>query len=283
MGRITTRRQVYRYGSGDLARQFDVLAVEEPLEIRLDGVPLLVTMRTPGSDVELAAGLLFSEGIISRAEHLRTAMHCGGPGSGGQENTYNVLDIALDPLIAAALKQREVSPARSFYTNSSCGVCGKTSIDSLHTKTHFELVPDQARVPIETLLELPQKLRAGQKVFEKTGGLHAAGLFTADGTPLVIREDIGRHNAADKVVGWALLNDHLPLRGTVLQVSSRASFEIVQKAAIAAVPVVGAVSAASSLAVELAEEHGLTLAGFMHSEGLNIYTHPERVVVNTRG
>lgn len=279
MGRITRRWPVYRYRDGRLSRRTDVLAVEEPLEIRLDGEPLTVTMRTPGSDVELAAGFLFSEGIISEAEDVHTAIHCGGPGTGGQENTYNVLDIALAPAPAVAFKSQQTPHSRNFHMTSACGVCGKSSIESLRTKTRFDLRTDPVTLPIETLLQLPDALRAGQEVFDKTGGLHAAGLFTAAGEPLVIREDIGRHNAVDKVVGWALLNGHMPLRGAVLQVSSRASFEIVQKAAMAAIPIVGAVSAASSLAVELAGDLGLTLAGFMRSSRLNIYTHPDRIEV----
>src|SRR5690625_2163186 len=270
MGRITRRWPVYRYRDGRVSRRTDVLAVEEPLEIRLDCEPLTVTMRTPGSDVELAAGFLFSEGIISEAEDVHTAIHCGGPGTGGQENTYNVLDIALAPAPAVAFKSQQTPHSRNFHMTSACGVCGKSSIESLRTKTRFDLRTDPVTLPIETLLQLPDALRAGQEVFDKTGGLHAAGLFTAAGEPLVIREDIGRHNAVDKVVGWALLNGHMPLRGAVLQVSSRASFEIVQKAAMAAIPIVGAVSAASSLAVELAGDLGLTLAGFMRSSRLNI-------------
>ena len=275
MGRITTRRTVVRVTvDQEPRRRQDTLAVEEPLEIRIAGEPLAVTMRTPGHDVELAAGFLVSEGIVARGEQFHTAIHCGGPGSGGEENTYNVLDIALAPGIAPPPPEA----ARNFYTTSSCGLCGKRSIEAVRTVSAFDVSADAIRLTPELLATLPETLREHQAVFDKTGGLHAAGLFdAATGELLVLREDVGRHNAVDKVVGWALLNNRLPLTETVLQVSGRASFELAQKSVMAGIPVLTAVSAASSLAVDLAEETGLTLVGFLRGESMNVYTHPERV------
>ena len=275
MGRITTRRTVVRVTvDQEPRRRQDTLAVEEPLEIRIAGEPLAVTMRTPGHDVELAAGFLVSEGMVARGEQFHTAIHCGGPGTGGGENTYNVLDIALAPGIAPPPPEA----ARAFYTTSSCGLCGKRSIEAVRTVSAYDVAADTTRLTPGLLATLPQTLREHQAVFDKTGGLHAAGLFeAATGELLVLREDVGRHNAVDKVVGWALLNNHLPLTGTVLQVSGRASFELAQKAVMAGIPVLTAVSAASSLAVDLAEEAGLTLVGFLRGESMNVYTHPERV------
>ncbi|APH43566.1 sufurtransferase FdhD [Microbacterium sp. 1.5R] len=275
MGRITTRRPILKLTLGEGAtRRADTLAVEEPLEIRVAGSPLAVTMRTPGHDVELAAGFLVSEGIIAQAEDFHSAIHCGGPGTGGQENTYNVLDISLAH--GVALPDPEV--ARRFYTTSSCGVCGKASIDAVRTVSRHPVSVDDVQVGAEQIASFPDRLRAEQAAFDKTGGLHAAALFDADsGELLVLREDVGRHNAVDKVVGWALLNDRLPLRRQILQVSGRASFELVQKAAMAGIPLLSAVSAPSSLAAELAEEAGVTLIGFVRGRSMNIYTHAHRV------
>ncbi|TQJ31253.1 formate dehydrogenase accessory sulfurtransferase FdhD [Microbacterium sp. SLBN-146] len=284
MGRITVRRPVVRVsfdadGAATTRRRPDHLAVEEPLEIRVGGDPLAVTMRTPGHDIELAAGFLVSEGVISRGEEYRSAIHCGGPGTpgGSTENTYNVLDVALAPGVAPP------SPdiARSFYTTSSCGVCGKASIDAVETVSSYDVSTDAATVAAGDLLAFPDRLREQQAVFEKTGGLHAAALFdAASGEMLVLREDVGRHNAVDKVVGWAVLDGRLPLVGTVLQVSGRASFELVQKAVMAGIPILSAVSAPSSLAVELADASGLTLAGFVRGTSLNLYAHPGRVTTS---
>ncbi|MCF8603924.1 formate dehydrogenase accessory sulfurtransferase FdhD [Gordonia sp. HY442] len=275
MGRITARWPITKVSVAESnAARVDVLAVEEPLEIRVSGQPLVVTMRTPGHDVALAAGFLVSEGIISRGEQFRGAIHCGGPGGGGGENTYNVLDVSLTP--GVRLPGRE--HARSFYATSSCGVCGKASIDAVHTVSSYVLTGDATIVNAAQVAELPETLRAAQAVFDKTGGLHAAGLFDAQtGELLVLREDVGRHNAVDKVIGWALLEDRLPLRGTVLQVSGRASFELVQKAVMAGIPVLTAVSAPSSLAVQLARDSGLTLVGFLRGQTMNVYTHPHRI------
>lgn len=250
-----------------------MLAVEEPLEIRVAGSPLAVTMRTPGHDVELAAGFLVSEGVIARRDEFSGAIHCGGPGTGGVENTYNVLDLTLAPGVAPPAPEI----ARNFYTTSSCGVCGKASIEAVETVSRYDVAVDDAVVDAARLVEYPERLRAEQAVFAKTGGLHAAALFDAEGELLVVREDVGRHNAVDKVIGWAMLQDLLPLRSVVLQVSGRASFELVQKAVMAGIPILSAVSAPSSLAVELAVTSGLTLAGFVRAPSLNVYSRPERI------
>ncbi|MCR2783857.1 MULTISPECIES: formate dehydrogenase accessory sulfurtransferase FdhD [unclassified Microbacterium] len=275
MGRITARKPIVKVtvGAGEV-RRVDVLAVEEPLEIRVGGVPLAVTMRTPGHDVELATGFLISEGIISRGDDLRSAIHCGGPGTGGGDtgNTYNVLDLTLAPHVA--VPQRD----RNFFVSSSCGVCGKASIDAVETVSSYDVAADAASIDARVLAGLPDELRVQQAVFAKTGGLHAAGLFeAATGRALVVREDVGRHSAVDKVVGWAAQQGRLPLTGTVLQVSGRASFELVQKAVMAGIPMLAAVSAPSSLAVDLAVASGLTLVGFSRGETFNVYAHPERV------
>lgn len=261
MGRITQRRPVVRIAlSGMTSRRPDTLAVEEPLEIRVAGEPLAVTMRTPGHDVELAAGFLVSEGVVRTGSDFRSAIHCGGPGTGGMENTYNVLDVALAP----GVEPPSTDLARNFYTTSSCGMCGKASIEAVQSVSAYDVGTDDVRVAAETLAGLPDVLRSHQDVFDKTGGLHAAGLFDAEtGELVVLREDVGRHNAVDKVIGWAVMNDRLPLRRHVLMVSGRASFELAQKAVMAGIPVLAAVSAPSSLAVELAAEQGLTLVGFL--------------------
>ncbi|HCS59934.1 MAG TPA: formate dehydrogenase accessory sulfurtransferase FdhD [Microbacterium sp.] len=278
MGRITTRRSVLKVTLGDGAqRRPDTLAVEEPLEIRVAGSPLSVTMRTPGHDVELAAGFLVSEGVIGDGGEFQSAIHCGGPGTGGVENTYNVLDVSLAP--GVALPAPEI--ARSFYTTSSCGVCGKASIEAVETVSRYDVETDAVVVDAADIAEYPNRLREQQDAFDKTGGLHAAALFdAATGELLELREDVGRHNAVDKVVGWAVLNDRLPLRGTVLQVSGRASFELVQKAVMAGIPILSAVSAPSSLAAELAEKSGLTLVGFVRGRTMNVYSHPDRIRVD---
>ncbi len=276
MGRITVKRPVLKVTVGeDAVRRDDVLAVEEPLEVRVGGTTLTVTMRTPGADVELAAGLLVSEGVISRGDQFRSAIHCGGPGTGGTENTFNVLDVTL----AAGVAPPAPELARALYTSSACGVCGKTSIDQVRTASAYDAAVDEASVDAALLAALPSRLRAGQEVFERTGGLHAAALFDAGtGELLVLREDVGRHNAVDKVVGWAVLHDRLPLRGCVLQVSGRASFELAQKSAMAGIPILAAVSAPSSLAVEAAAEAGITLVGFLRGASMNVYTRADRVL-----
>jgi FdhD protein len=272
MGRVTVRRPVLRLSPNGTQRRPDSLAAEEPLELRVNGTPLTVTMRTPGDDVELAHGFLLTEGVIGDLSDVATARYCAGATVDGQ-NTYNVLDVQLAPHVPAP----DTSVQRNFYTTSSCGVCGKAALDAVKLATRYSPAGDAGRVHMNVLAELPDRLRDKQKVFESTGGLHAAGLFTADGEALAVREDVGRHNAVDKVLGWALLNNRVPLGGCVLMVSGRASFELVQKAAMAGVPVLAAVSAPSSLAVDLADEQGLTLVGFLRGTSMNVYTGAQRV------
>ncbi|WP_221584341.1 formate dehydrogenase accessory sulfurtransferase FdhD [Microbacterium sp. G2-8] len=275
MGRITARRPVTRIRIGqDPRRRPDTLAVEEPLEIRVGGDPLSVTMRTPGHDVELATGFLLSEGIVRTGADVQQAIHCGGPATGGQENTYNVLDVTLAPGVAAPTPDM----ARNVYMTSSCGVCGKASIDAVRTESAHPVADDPLIVDAALLTTFPDVLREHQAAFEKTGGLHAAALFDGStGELLVVREDVGRHNAVDKVVGWAAMNDRLPLAGCVLMVSGRVAFELAQKSIMAGAPMIAAVSAPSSLAVDLADEAGLTLVGFLRGESMNVYAGERRV------
>jgi FdhD protein len=273
MGRVTVRRPVMRIVDGEIRRRPDVLAAEEPLEIRVDGQSLAVTMRTPGHDVELAHGFLLTEGVIGAREDISIARYCDSVDDSGR-NTYNVLDMALAP----GVPPPDDSVERRFYTTSSCGVCGKASLDAVRTRTRFAPADDTLRLTTEVLAGLPDTLRAAQAVFDSTGGLHAAGLFSADGTLLVAREDVGRHNAVDKVVGHMLLEGGVPARGTVLMVSGRASFELTQKAVMAGIPALAAVSAPSSLAVEMARESGMTLVGFLRGTSMNVYAGTERIV-----
>jgi FdhD protein len=272
MGRLIARRAVLRVTPNGATRRPDSIAVEEPLELRVDGRALAVTMRTPGHDVELAHGFLLTEGVIGSSADIRDARYCDSRDAQGR-NTYNVLDIGLAPGVPAP----DPGVERNFYTTSSCGVCGKASLDAVRLRSQHSPDADPVRVPVDVLAALPEQLRRRQQVFDRTGGLHAAGLFTADGDLLVVREDVGRHNAVDKVLGWALLQGRVPARGCVLAVSGRTSFELAQKAVMAGVPVLGAVSAPSSLAVELAEECGLTLAGFIRNGSMNIYTRSDRI------
>lgn len=275
MGRVTTERLVLRITVGESPkRQPDTLAGEEPLEIRVGGRSLAVTMRTPGADFDLAAGFLVSEGVITRTEELAAMRYCAGTGDDGL-NRYNLLDLTL----ADGVAPPDSSVARAFFTTSSCGLCGKASIDAVRTRSAFEVRDDPLRVTPALLASLPERLRTAQKLFEKTGGLHAAALFDGGtGELLVLREDVGRHNAVDKVVGWALREGRLPLRGTVLLVSGRASFELVQKAIMAGIPLLCAVSAPSSLAVDLAEEAGMTLVGFLRDPSMVVYVGEERLL-----
>ncbi|RJK94234.1 formate dehydrogenase accessory sulfurtransferase FdhD [Vallicoccus soli] len=275
MGRVTARRPVVRVVDGVRTRRPDTLVVEEPLEVRVDGRALAVTMRTPGDDFDLVAGFLATEGVLRTADDLAGLRYCGGaaPGSPGG-GTYNVVDADLAPGTPAP----DPSVERAFYTTSSCGVCGKASLDAVRVAVAHDLAADPVAVDPAVLASLPDRLREQQRVFDRTGGLHAAGLFTPDGELLCLREDVGRHNAVDKVVGWAVRQGRLPLAGTVLQVSGRLSFELVQKAAVAGVPVLSAVSAPSSLAVDLAEELGMTLVGFVRDGRLNAYTGEHRLL-----
>jgi FdhD protein len=273
MGRVTARRRVHHLNAGDATDRPDTLVVEEPLEIRVNGRPITVTMRTPGADVELAQGFLLTEGFISCRDDVRTVRYCRGATEEG-ENTYNVLDVTL----AEGVSLPEVDVARNFYTTSSCGVCGKASLEAVQLTSRYCPGDDPSVVSAATLSAMPDRLREAQKVFATTGGLHGAALFSTDGAILTVREDIGRHNAVDKVLGWALENNRIPLSGTVLLVSGRVSFEITQKAVMAGVPVLAAVSAPSSLAVDLASQSGLTLVAFLRGESMNVYTRPDRLV-----
>jgi FdhD protein len=271
MGRVTRRHAVLRVAPSETIRRSDTLAVEEPLEIRLNGEPYLVTMRTPGNDIDLAHGLLHSEGIISERSDIVLARYCAGSGPDGI-NTYNVLDITLAPLVSTP------APAarRNTVTTSACGICGTTTIDQVLRESRYA-VDQQVRVAAELVLSAPMLLRQQQRTFDQTGGLHAAGLLGLDSEMRCVREDVGRHNAVDKVIGWAIREQLLPLRQMILAVSGRASFELTQKAVLAGIPVLVAVSAPSSLAAELAEEAGLTLVGFVRGETMNVYTHPARI------
>lgn len=268
---------VTRFRSGSRpSRRRDTLVGEEPLEIRVGGASLAVTMRTPGNDYELAAGFLVSEGVISKAAEFGGATYCRGSGN-GDANEYNVLDVLLGEGVAPP------SPdlARNFYTTSSCGICGKANLGAIGTDSAFEITATGPEIDLAGLLSLPARLRESQTVFEETGGLHAAALFdAASGEMLVSREDVGRHNAVDKVVGWALMEGRLPLAGCVLQVSGRASFELVQKAKMAGIPIFSAVSAPSTLAVELAVASEITLAGFVRGDSLVAYSRPDRIRVS---
>jgi FdhD protein len=213
-----------------------------------------------------------SEGVISEADHVLAQRYCAGATDEGL-NTYNVLDVSL----AAGVAPPDPSVERAFYTTSSCGLCGKASLDAVRTTARWSVAEDDVVVTAELLAQLPDRLREAQKVFDRTGGLHAAALFDAGGELLVLREDVGRHNAVDKVVGWALQAGRLPLRQTVLLVSGRASFELAQKAWMAGIPVLAAVSAPSSLAVDLAEEAGMTLVGFLRGPTMNVYSRADRI------
>ncbi|WP_407445220.1 formate dehydrogenase accessory sulfurtransferase FdhD [Rhodococcus sp. (in: high G+C Gram-positive bacteria)] len=276
MGRVTARRPVLRITADRVSRRPDTLAVEEPLEIRLGGDALTITMRTPGHDIDLVHGFLLAEGMIGRREDVAAVRYCNGVDENGA-NTYNVLDVALAPGVTVG----EGVGRRSFATTSACGVCGKESLDQVRTRTRFPLTDAESpMLAAATLTTMPDTLRGKQQVFASTGGLHAAALFTPDGELLAVREDVGRHNAVDKVLGWALTDDRVPLSDSVLMVSGRASFELVQKAVMAGVPMLAAVSAPSSLAVDLAAESGLTLVGFLRGDTMNVYTATERIKVD---
>jgi FdhD protein len=268
--RVLKLRDAGRVGTGDgqdgpgprAEQRADLLAVEEPLEIRVNGVPLTVTMRTPGDDIDLAAGFLAAEGVVTRASEITGITMC-------DENVADVRLREAMPDLAAA--------SRNFLTTSACGVCGKDSIESIRVRAGYDVACDPVRLDPAVLASLPGRLAAAQRVFARTGGLHAAALFGAGGTLMVLREDVGRHNAVDKVTGWALRQDRLPLAGCVLLVSGRASFELTQKALVAGIPALAAVSAPSSLAAELAQEAGMTLIGFLRGGSMNVYTGAQRL------
>jgi len=264
--------QVSEWDDGKVRRKEDYLAAEEPLEIRIGDDPLSVTMRTPGHDLELAAGFLFTEGLIQRRAQILALEALEPDADTAAENRGNVVLAKLAPESAPDFEKMR----RHFFAASSCGICGKASIDSVRARTLAPPNPD-FRFDPEVLVRLPEVLRESQAVFGRTGGLHAAGLFDAAGELLVLREDIGRHNAVDKVIGWALLEERVPLGETILLVSGRGGFEIVQKAIVAGLPVVASVSAPSSLALQLARELGQALIGFLRGRRFVIYAGEERI------
>jgi FdhD protein len=270
----TTRTRVEVLDGDKVSRREDALATEEPLELRLAwpgrrAEPLAVTMRTPGSDFELAAGFCHAEGLVG-LDGLDTVAYCTDAVL-TQDQRYNTVTVTL-----AGPPPRDPAP-RYGVTSAACGVCGQQSLDEL-AERDYPPVDETLTVDVDLVRRLPDLLREAQPAFSRTGGLHAAGLFDAAGTAAVVREDIGRHNAVDKVVGWAVRAGRLPLRGCVLLVSGRASFELTQKALMAGIPAMAAVSAPSSLAVELAEEAGMTLVGFLRGSSMNVYTGAHRVV-----
>lgn len=272
MGRVTARRRVVHRDGEQVTERTDTVVVEEPLEIRVNGRPVTVTMRTPGSDFELAQGFLLTEGVIGQRADIATVRYCAGASPDGA-NSYNVLDVALRPDVPAPA----VDVTRNFFTTSSCGVCGKASLDAVRLASRHACGNDPCTVSAAALSAMPPRLRSAQKVFAATGGLHGAALFRADGDLLAVREDVGRHNAVDKAIGWALESGRVPLGATVLLVSGRASFELTQKSVMAGIPVLAAVSAPSSLAVDLATQSGLTLVAFLRGKSMNIYSRPDRI------
>ncbi|MFC0517481.1 formate dehydrogenase accessory sulfurtransferase FdhD [Mucilaginibacter angelicae] len=272
---------VVKVNANQSAREEDSIAIEEPLEIKLEYGPagqrelrnISVTMRTPGHDAELATGFLFTEGIIKNADEIKSAKHsfiaCA-------ENKENTILVTLEHSVLPHLQNTE----RNFYTTSSCGVCGKGSISAIRTVSSFAAEAGDGNIVHSVVLnQLPKILRRHQRVFDDTGGLHASALFTPLGELLLLREDVGRHNALDKLIGAAMMYNWLPLQQTVLLLSGRASFELVQKAAMAGISIIAAVGAPSSLAVELANEFNITLIGFLRDERFNIYTGAHRVIV----
>jgi FdhD protein len=276
--RSNVKHPVRRLRDGAWSADEDVLAAEEPLEIRLlweeHGQvlrkPVAITMRTPGEDFELAAGFLYGEGIIAGQQDLVDVSYCTDE---DEDQRLNIVNVTLRPGLTFDASRLE----RNFYTTSSCGVCGKAALDALEVQG-CSLLPAGPVVRAATICALPGKLREAQAVFERTGGLHASGLFTPQGELLTLREDVGRHNAFDKLVGERLLAGQTPLDGHIVMLSGRASFELLQKALVARVPIVAAVGAPSSLAVELAEEFNLTLCGFVKADGLNVYAGAERIL-----
>ena len=261
---------VVRVRDGEAAACDDPVAREEPLEIRLGGVSLAVVMRTPGHDRELALGFLVTERVVERASDVESVRPCGRGGEPGAED--NVVQVVLAPGVEVDLDRLR----RNLYASSSCGICGKATIENALASA--PPLDDPTRIPGALLPDLAGALERGQEVFARTGGLHAAALFSAEGERAVVREDVGRHNAVDKVVGWALEQGRLPLTRHVLMVSGRISYEIVQKALAARIPVIAAVSAPTSLAVELAEGGRIALVGFLRGDGFNVYGHRERLL-----
>ncbi|PCC54042.1 formate dehydrogenase accessory sulfurtransferase FdhD [Brevibacterium aurantiacum] len=289
--RRAVRARVHKFdATGEISAGPDSLAGEEPLEIQLNGEQFSVTMRTPGNDVELIAGYLLSEAVITSMDDIEEIDFSAGLAPDGSRN-YNVAKVRLRPGIWSA----EAAPARSVYTSSSCGICGTAAIDAVTKTSAYPLIPASFPVDLDEefrfpqllsaarIGELPDRLRTQQEVFDKTGGVHAAALFAVGDDPatepelLIGREDVGRHNAVDKVIGWAMANQGLPLNRTVLQVSARASFELVQKSAMAGIPMMSAVSAPSALAVDHGKSLGVSVIGFNRRGRFNVYSYPERV------
>lgn len=270
----STRTRVITYEGREVRQRSDAIATEEPLEIRLhhggDDYISSVTMRTPGNDFELATGWLLAEGIVRRPDDVTRIAYCVDR-SVGEEQRYNIVNVHLRP----DPRRDFGSIERDFFTTSACGICGKAGLDQLATKA--TRIESELMVQSETVCSLPGRLRAAQGVFERTGGLHAAGLFDSAGELLGLREDVGRHNALDKLLGWALLERKLPLSDCIVLVSGRASFELAQKSVVAGVPVMCAVSAPSSLAIEVARDFNMTLVGFLRDERFNVYTGADRI------
>jgi FdhD protein len=267
------RVRVLRIAATGTSAETDLAAAEEPLELRLHDRPFVVIMRTPGADRELAAGFLLSEGIITHGAELGAVEHCRHPQHPAAHNVVNVFLLgAPRGRVEAMLAER-----RNVLASASCGVCGRLTIDSL--KTRARPLAAAGRIDRAVVHGLPDALRSRQALFDQTGGLHGAALFTTEGALLAMAEDVGRHNAVDKVIGTMLLEERLPLPGHVLTVSGRTSFEIVQKAWLAGIEAICAVSAPTSLAIELAAEAGITLIGFVRGRGFNIYSHPSRVSI----
>jgi len=265
---------VSEWKEGELRHVQDYLVGEEPLEIRIGGEPLSVTMRTPGHDLELAAGFLFTEGLIQGREQISSLRAAS---DGNNKSAGNVVEVEL-----AGVKLDRAQTQRNFFVASSCGICGKASIDAVRVRGIKRPNP-AARLDPELLCRLPEKLKTDQAIFGRTGGLHAAAVFDLHGELVVLREDVGRHNAVDKVVGWALTQGKLPLSHHVLMVSGRGGFEIVQKALVAGLPIVASVSAPSSLAVRLARELGQTLIGFLRGRRFIVYSGEERLKMVSAG
>jgi len=270
-----TRARILAVADGDRRAQSDYLATEEPLEIRLvvasATATVAITMRTPGADFELAAGFLYGEGVVAGRGGIGRISYCTDP-QVDAEQQYNIVNVGLTTEALPDLHALE----RHFMMSSACGVCGKASLDALELRG-CPVVPPGPLLDPAVLLRLPEVLREGQGLFESTGGLHAAGLFTPEGELVALREDVGRHNAVDKLVGWAMLDGRLPLHDHLLMVSGRSSYEILQKALVAGIPFVCAVSAPSSLAVSLARRFGMTLVGFLRGERFNVYAGEERL------
>lgn len=271
--------QVTTIDGGNRTTRDDQLTMEEPMEVRVVFGPpdarkdrsLSITMRTPDYDFELAAGFLLSEGIVKRKADVDRFEFCGPVADG--RNQGNIVRVELSPLIELDIKSLQ----RHFYTTSSCGICGKGSLDAIRSQGMVVVGSADLRIASSLICELPNRLREQQSVFARTGGIHAAGLFDAAGDPVLVREDVGRHNAVDKLLGNRLIEDRLPMSEKILVVSGRSSFELVQKAVVGGVPVMVAVGAPSSLAVELADEFGMTLIGFASDRRFNIYSHPQRI------